>query len=392
MITHTYLLHHKPLRTAWTLWLVELGIAVLAVVGLYYAVSNWMDREFTLGLVALGSLTGTAVIYAFGYLWCMPDVLGGIHREDARSLRQRWFDFALLTTFLAILVIVGAYIRAIWVNHFYISVPGAIALVLGCCWILPACVVASEKYLSWTMPGREIEAVSGWRFRVRRTTRAWGNWLINIAGIKRALVAGGALALVSLLLPLGDEFFNHIPGYKIVTGSQNWPMPWIRDEPQAGALLLQAMRDVYLVGLAIAAVALLALVPGRLGKAIQNSRVLTILAATIALLHISNFALAFDNNEFRLDLWMLLWTVPIVVWLRVNRGDAGHWDRTRIAIMVFCLPIFLIGLALLVTFTYMSLGLGSFVTGMLLVWWGLVQSRHGNDQQQEPLLSALGRT
>lgn len=54
-----------------------------------------------MGLLPLGSLAATAAVYAFGYFWCLPDILGGTSRDQSRSLWQRWSDFSLLTVFIA---------------------------------------------------------------------------------------------------------------------------------------------------------------------------------------------------------------------------------------------------------------------------------------------------
>jgi hypothetical protein len=384
MGTHIQLMHHGHFGTAWRIWLAEVAIVVLGCFGLFFTVSSFLQGEFELGLMALGCLTGSAIIYAFGYLRCLPDVLGGINRDDTRDLKQRWLDFALLTTFIAILVIVCAYIRAIWENRSYISVAGAVALVVACCWVLPACVVASDKYLSWTMANSEIRSSSGWRARVRQATATWGNWLVKLGGKKPVLAAGGALALLSLFLSLGDVWLTNSAGYKVVAGRSNWPIPTLGEVPNLGVIMIQVLRGVYLLGLVVAAVALLGLVPGKLARIIQNSRILAILAAAIALLHISNATLAFDENKSQFVLWILIWALPITLWLRGARGGGENWDRIRIALMVFYLPIFLIGIALMVTFTYLTPGFGSFVVGMLLVWWGLVQCRHEIAQPQDP--------
>ena len=49
----------------------------------------------------------------------------------------------------------------------------------------------------------------------------------------------------------------------------------------------------------------------------------------------------------------------------------------RIAILVFYLPIFMIAFALAVFFSYFAIGYGAFLLGMLILWWGLVQSSDG---------------
>ena len=105
MGTHTHSLHHGPVGNVWKVWLAEIGVVVLACLGVYHAVYLWRQNEIDLGLLALGCSAGVATVYAFGYLWCLPEVLGGMTHDQTRNLRQRWSNFALLSTFIGILVI-----------------------------------------------------------------------------------------------------------------------------------------------------------------------------------------------------------------------------------------------------------------------------------------------
>ncbi|MBZ5682126.1 MAG: hypothetical protein LAO24_18685 [Acidobacteriia bacterium] len=381
MSAHTHFIHHGHVGDVWKLWLAEIGIVALAGLGLYFAVFDWLQGGFETGLIALGSLTGMAIVYAFGYLRCLPDVLGGTIHDDPRTLRQRWSDFALLTTFIALPIIVAGYVRAIWMNWSYVDLARALAILLACCWLLSACVVASEKYLGWTMSGGEATRGAGWRAQARRVVRTWGNWLVSLLGVRRALVVGGALALLSVVLAVGDSWGGDNAGYYIVAGVQAWPMTTDLSGSKLDVLLLQGYRGVYVLGLVIAAFVLAAVVPGRLGRTIRSSRILATLSGAIALLQLSQAAVA-PADKYRFALWTLTWVVPIAIWLRGARGNRETWDRNRLAVMVFCLPIFLLGTAFLVVLTYFALGFGAFIVGMLLVWWGLVQSRREITEQQ----------
>jgi O-antigen/teichoic acid export membrane protein len=148
--------------------------------------------------------------------------------------------------------------------------------------------------------------------------------------------------------------------------------------------IVSVLGDDFGPSLQVAVLALAGVVPGRLGAAIRSSRVLAILAGAMTLLHVSQAALALDENKYHLALWMLIWAVPVAVWLGGARGGRERLDHTRIAVMVFYLPIFLLGIAFMVVLTYLSPGLGSFVVGMLLVWWGLTQSQWQVAGQPDP--------
>src|SRR5690348_9543383 len=167
MSTHVHPIHHGHVATAWRHWLVELIVLALAITGFYFGITNFIKGDVDLGLMVLGWFLGPAIIYAFGYLWCLPDTLHEIHLDESRTMHQRWSDFVLLASFIATLVIVGTYFRAIWANYSYVSLPVAVALVIVGCWLLAACAVASEKYLSWNMPDADARTLSGWRPRVR---------------------------------------------------------------------------------------------------------------------------------------------------------------------------------------------------------------------------------
>lgn len=393
MGAHTHLLHHRHFSNTWRIWLAELGVVILAVLGLYCAISEWLHGDVEGGLIALGWLAGTATIYAFGYLWCLPDVLGGIAPDQSRTLRQRWSDFALLSTFIAILVIAAAYVRVIWVNYSDVRLAFALALVLASCWLLPACVVASEKYLGWTMPCSEGKGGVGWRAGVRGATRNWGNWLINALGVTRAVVIGALLALMSLIVVVRGEIFGpDYKGYEIVAGSGAWPIVEGMGQSAVVVMLVQVHRGFYVLGLVVAALALAGLVPGRLVRIIP-SRILAVLAGAIALFEITNVAVASGGvyELFLTGVWtwvipvvILTWAVPPIVWLMGIRNSQDNWDHTRLSVMVFYLPIFFQGFAFSVFLTYFSPGFGSFLVGMLLVWWGLVQRQREIASRQDP--------
>jgi hypothetical protein len=109
----------------------------------------------------------------------------------------------------------------------------------------------------------------------------------------------------------------------------------------------------------------------------RGNRILSALAGIVVLFELTDLVVR-DTLEssgyLQLALWMLIWIVPISIWLFFARGSEDRRNRVRMGAMVFYVPIFLLGLAFLPVHTYVARGFGSFVVGMLLVWWGLLQS------------------
>jgi len=376
MSAHPHLAHHGHFVNARKQWPIELVITLLAGTGLFCFISKWIHGEFFEGLVDLGMLAGPATVYAFGYLWCLPDLLSDVSSDASRTLRQRWSDFSLLSTFIALLVIIASYAWAIVMNYSSVSLPLAVTVVLAVCWALAACMAASEKYLGWSLPAAEARSPSGWRSHVRSAVRKWGVWLVKLVGVKRALGIGGVLTLVSLELAVGASWFSSNKGYSVLLGKEGWPTPVSMDIPAIDRTVAFALRGIYALGLLAAAIALMSLISGRLGNAIRRSRTLAFVCGMIVLLQLALVACGFTESHYRLVPAMLLWIVPAILWLRGAAIGRRDWDHVRLALMVFYLPIFLVGFAFLVVFTYFSIGFGSFVFGMLLLWWGLIQSRH----------------
>jgi hypothetical protein len=370
-------LHHGQLGIAWKQWLAGAGILILTGFGLHYAIPNWLRGDIQSGLLSFGSFVGPAVAYAFAYFWCLPDVLGGTTRIPSKTLLRRWSDFALLATFIALLIINISYIKAIRENFSYLDLGRAVVVILAFAWLLPACVVASEIYLGWTMPRGETRQETGWRALVRRAVDRFGSWLVTLVGAKRALGLGAGLTLLSLILAVRPDIFGpQYKGYEIAGGSW-WPATIYLHGVEA--LLVQLRHVVYVLGLAVAALAFVGVLGGRLARVIRGSRILATAAGIIALLGLSDLG----DRDFGVW-WTLLWIVPIAIWLGFARGSEDRRNHTRLAVMVYYLPIFLFAFAFLPFNTYLAPGFGTFVAGTLLVWWGFVQSRREATPIQNP--------
>lgn len=207
--------------------------------------------------------------------------------------------------------------------------------------------------------------------------------MITLLGSRGALSIGGVLALLSLGLSMEFDFFRGPRGYQAIT---EWSAAWSRIA--AGKIawpavfLEQVQGAVYPLGLILAALALGGVLPGRLGRTIRGNRMLVTLAGAIALLGVSGPAGGwvllpgnYPAGKLTLPLLILTWAAPITLWLVRARSEGENWNRTRVAVLVFYLPLFFLSFSFLPVLTYFAMGFGAFLAGMLLVWWGFIQGR-----------------
>ncbi|HUJ93556.1 MAG TPA: hypothetical protein VLW46_01175 [Candidatus Bathyarchaeia archaeon] len=367
---HVPLAGHEKFASAWKLWIAGVAIAALTVVGLYLTIAQWRRDGALTGLFVLGCFIGPAVAATFGYFWCMPEVLGGMCRDQDRMLLQKWSDYALLSSFIGIVVVEVAYLIVIQSLFHSISIPRAIAILVMCPWMLAACVVASSEYLSWTIPSAAGASRTGWRGRVRTALERWGSWLIKPLTTTVSLLTGGALVLLTLVLVVkGDIFGPEFKGYEVIAGKTTY----------YGFLFVLnwTERGIYSLGVLLALLALVGALPVGVRLRIRESGMLAALAGILALLEVTTVGLTTwprHNVPVALSLlWLIVWAIPVVIWSVFRRKGNGGWNHTRVAIMVFYLPLFLLWLGFLPFVTYLAIGYGAYVGGVLLIWWGFVQ-------------------
>jgi hypothetical protein len=370
---------HGKVGQAWKLWIAGAAIGALTFVGFYLAITRWQE-SWEFALILFGGLVGPAVAAAFGYFWCLPEVLGGICRDRERTLLQKWSDFALLCSFFGILVVEGSYVQVIREVFQYISLPRTLAVLIPGPWVLAACVAASKEYLGWTTPSTVSGRRSGWRGRVRSGMEWCGGLTVKLLTTKGALVAGAALLLTSLVLVQSRDIFGpEFKGYEIAAGANvgtHFGIPFVLDWTQLGS---------YLLGILLAVLALAGVLIKGTGRRIRESKMLAALAGILCLLEVTKLAVIWPLGKTATPfvmLWLILWLVPIILWLMATRGDGEGRDRTRVGIMVFYLPLFLLWLGFLPFVAYLGVGYGAFVAGMLLLWWGFVQ---GSGQRAKEL-------
>jgi hypothetical protein len=241
--------------------------------------------------------------------------------------------------------------------------------------------MATDRYLNGVLPAGNKETCSGWRAFVRRTMQSLGAWPVRWLGPSSATLLGGALMLLSLALVVdGDIFGSEHRGYEVLLNAVSsswgaysspiWPMGPARDI----RALTAACQWLYGLSLLVALFAMVGVGAERLGKILPGKKILAVFAGTVALLEVTETApipLVDSLGKWVVVAWIACWAIPIGIWIAKSKSEG---DPARMAILVFYLPFFMIGFALSVLFSYFAFGHGAFLLGMLMLWWGLVQS------------------
>ena len=385
MSAHPHLWHHDHAGTPWMQSIAGTAIVILFSFGLYRAAEQWKDGRIPEGLLSVGTFIGPALVYAFGFFWCLPEVWGTGSPEQRHTLRQRWVDFSLLCVFFALAVIAAVYLWAIYSEYSSIMLVGAFVVIISWTWVLSACVVASAQCLDPAASEAVLPGGAGWRRWARRVSGTWGTWLVKLLRTRGSLLLGAALVFLSLALVFdGGIFSPDFTGYNVLTGKAStwlgvvfypgWPITRGLGLP----VLTQVNRLVYGMGLLVALVGLLALVRDSRKWPWKLSQAGLILAALIALFQLTEVSFLSgldDASRISLALAAIAWSIPLVVWFAAAGRDRERRSEIRAAIFVFYLPIFMIGSAWLIVFSYLAPGFGTFVMGMLLLWWGLLQQQ-----------------
>ena len=376
---------HRVIR--WKQCVAAIGIAALASFCLYETIWSWLHGRVGEGLFALGNLGVAPAVYAFGYFWCVPEVIGGGPLTPERTLSRRWSDLTLLAVFVATIAINAGYLRIICEYYTDIVLWHALALLAVSAWLLISTGVAAGRYLVETMPGGEVTDNKGWRARVRRVMDRTGSPLVRLLRDRRALGIGGGSVLLSLVLPVQSDivFGPSCRGYEIVTGTGAWiyARAWSSDTISFPEIfLLQLFRIVYVMAVVLAALAAISASDGRVARLLRSSRSLCIPSGIIALFELTELAgFSLYNGPFGLPFafavfaLIVMWIAPIAIWIEERaRFDGQRAKHSSVAVMVYYMPIFLLAFAFLPLHTYFAGGFGLFIVGMLLVWWGFVTS------------------
>lgn len=361
-------------------------ILALVGIGVYGA---WLARPDVRNILTYLAATLTpATAYTFGYFRCLPGALGAVRITQERTPWQQWSDFARLSAFVAIcLALTWVFVLPKTLSSGHrgdgIRVLLGVFLVTS---LMAGCVVASEEYLAGTMARGAAMGGSGWRASARRLVGRWGAGLVKPLRAKRSLSLGSGLALASLILDTTVQFGcnGSIPhrGYEIVSGRAAWVTAESVNAAALRVIVAQAGRWAYVLGLVISVATLAAVLAGSAGDALRRSRPLMVGMGGLGLFFICDYTFAWARFVGEIvpegptfAIWMVLWLLPVALWLGRARGDPRRWEHTRLAVMILYLPIFFASFYWLVFLAPYAPGYISFVVAMLLLWWGLVQSQ-----------------
>jgi hypothetical protein len=376
---HAFLVRHARR------FMVAAFIFALAGLGIYEASE---ERELSLRLLDVGVYVGMAVIYGFGFFWCFPEFLGTTVYMDRRTLWLRWSDFARLAAAFAITIVA---IAILWGAIENLGPALAVGSLILAILFIAASVVASEEYMGRTMERGTEPPSSGWKAVARKQTGHLGSivrWLTS----RRALLVGGALLLASVLLPMDLSLFSVPPkGYEILFGADaKWGTTY--SYHQTLAFLDRHLHNwIYRFDIVLAVGCLIAVLIGRRGDGLRRNRLLARVAGVAALYEVSNKSLFLVGLSESLPEPLLfaistvVWIAPVVYWRWRVRGVPRESNQARLTVMVLLLPVFFVFPGFLSAIGVLgALGYVAAVMGILLLWWGLVQSEWEWTEQCSP--------
>jgi hypothetical protein len=340
-------------------------------------------------LLILGVTLGPAIAYSFGYFYCLPDVLGGSAARRKGTLLRRWSDFARLSVAFAVVLTWIGWCIAIAQMSRREGIEIILGLLAVTC-LIPAAVVASEEYLAHTLDwGDFAPSGSGWRHFSRKLIGRMGTRFLKPLTKERTLLAGSALVIVSFLMNTsGGIFFSGISrGFQIVIGESRWiTAEYSSLDETLKNIVAQAGRWTYILGIAVAVVALINFVLGRAGNAVRKNRWLACLAGALGVYVLCDFTFGWlwlnplEPHGFVFAVWLAAWIVPIVVWLWRARRAGEQRQHSQVALMIFYLPIFFISLCFLIFLASFAPGIFFYVIGVLFLWRGLLNEKEETRQ------------
>jgi len=119
----------------------------------------------------------------------------------------------------------------------------------------------------------------------------------------------------------------------------------------------------------------------RLGDRLRRTYALVFLSTAIALFAACDLTLGVARLDSMVPSVVnfavlgMVWVLPIAIWVWRAQGDSGPWDLTRIAVMIFYLPVVFAGLALVPLALILVPSYAFFLLGAVLLAWGFTQSR-----------------
>jgi len=371
-------------------------IALAAILSMA-AIGVWVEKGMA-GLedriMAALVTFGPAAIYLFGYFYWLPDVLGAPARKKG-SLRNRWSSFAGISALITEGVWIAWLVAVMSDSSFWNSSSNnskpvllsyGLATLLAPLVLMLACVGASEKYLAETMSVESSEDDGNPPARSRVLIRRTGRVIARSLTTTRALSCGSALVLATLLLNMtlmSDCGRDPRKGHEIVTGKAVWvtAQQTEGDSTVMKRIVAGLGRGSYILALCLGAFIPLTCISGARGTRLRQNRTLVVITGCLGLYAICDFTFGWARvlsllQPLQVVVWLVAWIIPAPVWI-IRTPQAERWDHTRLAIMVALLPVMFFTCTMGV-YTALELedlnGLGVYLVGILLLWWGVAQS------------------
>jgi hypothetical protein len=134
------------------------------------------------------------------------------------------------------------------------------------------------------------------------------------------------------------------------------------------------------LAIGISLLGLIAVLAGKRGETIRRSHFLSVVSAILALFFVCDFTFGWARLSrlvppgLVFGVSVVVWLLPVGLWLWRGRGGGEHWNRTRLAILILYLPIFFFTVSFLIPTIQIVPYYVIELIGLLFLWWGFMQS------------------
>jgi hypothetical protein len=134
------------------------------------------------------------------------------------------------------------------------------------------------------------------------------------------------------------------------------------------------------LAIGISLLGLIAVLAGKRGETIRRSHFLSVVSAILALFFVCDFTFGWARLSrlvppgLVFGVSVVVWLLPVGLWLWRGRGGGEHWNRTRLAILILYLLIFFFTVSFLIPTIQIVPYYVIELIGLLFLWWGFIQS------------------
>jgi hypothetical protein len=145
-------------------------------------------------------------------------------------------------------------------------------------------------------------------------------------------------------------------------------------------LLWDGAWIVSVLAIGISLLGLTAVLAGKRGESIRRSRSLSVVSAILTLFLLCDLTFGWARQSRLVPPGLVfvasvvVWLLPVGLWLWRGRTGGERWDHTRLAILTLYLPIFFFTLSFLIPTVQIVPHYVIELIGLLFLWWGFMQS------------------